>query len=116
MERGNPFDPEEPAGAVPQRNGHHHDEAAWAEMLARSVAHLAAQLTMMQIQFRALATELERNRTVAKPVVMASVSEIARTETGRYLRENLGEALTEVIDVDALESDLIAYLTATGQS
>lgn len=113
MEHGNSY---ERGGPEPPRNGQHADEAAWAEMLARSVAHLAAQLTMMQIQFRALATELEQSHAVVKPVVMARVGEIARAETGHYLRENLGEALTDVIDVEALEEELIAYLTASAES
>ncbi len=37
---------------------------------------------------------------------------LAAAEAGVYLRENLGEALTEVIDVETLEHDLIAYLNA----
>jgi hypothetical protein len=35
---------------------------------------------------------------------------IAEVETGDYLRENLGESLVEIIDVEALEQDLIDYL------
>ncbi len=38
------------------------------------------------------------------------VRSIAKSETGIYLRENLGESLVDVIDVEALEQDLIAYL------
>ena len=39
-----------------------------------------------------------------------SASTEAVAETGAYLRENLGESLVEIIDVDTLENDLVAYL------
>jgi hypothetical protein len=38
------------------------------------------------------------------------VHAIAEVETGAYLRENLGEGLVEVIDVETLERDLVDYL------
>ena len=91
-------------------NGHGHEEEAWAEALTRSVAHLAAQLTVNQIRLRALATELGERGLVDPAAVAARVREIATTEIGVYLRENLGESLIEVIDVDALEQDLADYL------
>ena len=90
-------------------DGHHHSQE-WAEALARTVAHLAAQLTMTQIRLRALATELTERGGVAEDAVRARVREIAVAETGGYLRENLGEALIEVIDVEALEAEIIAFL------
>jgi hypothetical protein len=98
---------------VPRRtggagNGRPADE--WAEMLARTVAHLAAQLTINQIRLRALATELAERDVVAAEAVRARVRAIA-AETGRYLRENLGAALVDLIDVDALEADLAVYLS-----
>ncbi len=37
---------------------------------------------------------------------------IAEAETGAYLRENLGESLAEIIDLEALEQDLVEYLRA----
>ena len=91
-------------------NGHGHEEEDWAEALARSVAHLAAQLTISQIRLRALATELGERAVIDREVVAARVREIAAVDTGVYLRENLGEALVEIIDVDALEQDLVDYL------
>ena len=82
----------------------------WAEALARTVAHLAAQLTISQIRLRALATEMGERGLIEPESVAARVRTIAETETGTYLRENLGESLLEVIDVDALEHDLTEYL------
>ena len=52
-------------------NGHGHDEEEWAEALTRSVAHLAAQLTVNQIRLRALATELGE-RGLVDPVAIAA--------------------------------------------
>lgn len=91
-------------------NGHGHDEEEWAEALARSVAHLAAQLTVNQIRLRALATALNERDLVDPNVVAGHVRAIAEAETGTYLRENLGESLAEIIDLEALEQDLVEYL------
>lgn len=91
-------------------DGHEHDEA-WAETLARTVAHLAAQLTVAQIRLRALATDLSERAVVDPGVVAARVRAIAEAEAGATLRENLGEALVAVVDVETLERDLIAYLS-----
>jgi hypothetical protein len=93
-------------------NGHGNEEEAWAESLARTVAHLAAQLTISQIRLRALATELGERGLIDPEQVAVRVRAIAELETGAYLRENLGEGLVEIIDVDALEHDLVAYLQA----
>jgi hypothetical protein len=88
--------------------GHSPDE--WAELLARSVAHLAAQLTMTQIRLRALATALAERDPLTADAVRDRVQAIATAETGRYLRENLGEALVDLIDVEALEGEIAAFL------
>ncbi|MBA3450565.1 MAG: hypothetical protein H0T18_05070 [Chloroflexia bacterium] len=101
-----------PGGDAADLNGHGHDEEAWAEALARSVAHLAAQLTVNQIRLRALATELGERGLVDPKAVAIQVRAIAAAETGTYLRENLGEGLAEIIDVEALEQELVAYLQA----
>jgi hypothetical protein len=98
-----------PGGDAADLNGHGHDEA-WAEALARTVAHLAAQLTINQIRLRALATEMGEQGLIQPESITNRVRTIAATETGTYLRENLGESLLEVIDVDALEHDLTEYL------
>jgi hypothetical protein len=100
-----------PPGSDPaDLNGHGHEEEDWAETLARTVAHLAAQLTVNQIRLRALATELGERDLIDRGAVAARVRLIAEAETGEYLRENLGESLVEIIDVEALEQDLIDYL------
>jgi hypothetical protein len=96
-----------------RNNGRGRPPDEWAEMLARTVAHLAAQVTMSQIRLRALATELAERDLVAAERVRRRVRTIAATETGRYLRENLGEALAELIDVDALEREIVAFLSAS---
>jgi hypothetical protein len=99
-----------PGGDPADLNGHGHEEEAWAEALARSVAHLAAQLTVNQIRLRALATELGERGAVDPAVIASRVRDIAATETGAYLRENLGESLVDIIDVETLEHDLVDYL------
>lgn len=99
-----------PGGDPADLNGHGHNDEDWAEALARTVAHLAAQLTINQIRLRALATELGDQGAIDQGAVAARVRQIASAETGEYLRENLGESLVEVIDVDSLEQDLVAYL------
>src|SRR5262249_17975422 len=88
--------------------GHAPDD--WAELLARTVAHLAAQLTMTQIRLRALATEVTARDAFAAAAVRERLRTIATPETGRYLRENLGEALVDLIDVEALEQEIVAFL------
>jgi hypothetical protein len=87
-----------------------HGSEEWAEVLARTVAHLAAQLTMAQLRVRALATVLEERGLVDDARVGACLKQLAVTETGIYLHENLGPALAELIDVDALQSEIVAYL------
>ena len=99
-----------PGGDAADLNGHGQEEEAWAETLARTVAHLAAQLTVNQIRLRALASELGEGGAVDPRAVAARVRTIAEAETGAYLRENLGEGLVDIIDVVALERDLMAYL------
>lgn len=90
--------------------GHAHSTEEWAELMARTVAHLAAQLTMMQIRVRALATELGERGAVDGAAVQRRAAEIAAVDGAGYLRENLGEALVDVIDVDALAADIVTFL------
>lgn len=87
-----------------------HDE--WSEALARTVAHLAAQLTVAQLRLRALGSAIAARGLVDPAEVDAYLAAQSRVDGGLYLRENLGEALVDVIDVDALEHDLITYLTS----
>lgn len=93
--------------------GHDHGTGGdeWAETLARTVAHLAAQLTVAQIRLRALATDLSERGEVDPSAVAARVRAIAEAEAGTTLRENLGEALVAVVDVETLERDLVGYLS-----
>jgi hypothetical protein len=102
--------PARPSGDPDGRDGPQHTGDEWAELLARTVAHLAAQLTMTQIRLRALATELTARDPLAAGAVRERVTTIAAAETGRYLRENLGEALVDLIDVEALEGEIVAFL------
>ena len=103
-----------PGGDAADLNGHGQEEDAWVAALTRSVAHLAAQLTVNQIRLRALATELGDRDMIEPDAVATRVRAIAAAETGTYLRENLGESLVDVIDVDALEQDLVAWLQGDG--
>ena len=96
-------------------NGHHVPDE-WADAMVRTVAHLAAQLTITQLRLRALASELSARDAVAAGDVAARVATLAEAEGGSYLRENLGEILEEVIDVEALEQDLVGYLVAEAQT
>lgn len=100
------FDPFGDGGA----GGPSHSADEWNEAIVRTVAHLAAQLTVAQIRLRALATELAERGGVDAAAVGARVGALAEAEAGAVLRENLGPALVEVIDVEALERDLIGYL------
>ena len=92
-------------------HGHSPGDQEWAETLARTVAHLAAQLTVVQLRLRALASEVAARGGVDEAAVAARLADLAARDGGRYLRENLGEALTGVIDLDTLERDLVAYLS-----
>lgn len=87
-----------------------HDAPEWADVLARSIAHLAAQLTTTQLRLRALATEVAETSTVDAEAVNLRLREIAHRDAGTYLREILGEAMTEIVDVDELEARIIAFL------
>jgi hypothetical protein len=99
---------EYPRNHNPGASGHSADE--WAETLARTIAHLAAQLTMSQIRLRALATALGEVQAVDERRVSELLSQIAARETGSYLRENLGDALADLVDTEALEREIVSFL------
>ncbi len=100
--------PSHPRGSP---DGHHSGPGdEWTETLVRTVAHLAAQLTVTQVRLRALATALHEQGTVDEDGVGRRLRAIAATDAGGYLRENLGPALVEVVDVETLEQDLLVYL------
>ena len=87
-----------------------HAAAEWVELMARTIAHLAAQLTMTQLRLRALATELDAAGAVDPAAVRATLGELAGRHAAGYLRENLGEALGEVVEVDELAGQIVAFL------
>ncbi|MFL5762211.1 MAG: hypothetical protein ACJ789_21130 [Thermomicrobiales bacterium] len=96
-------------------NGFHGRQPAaeeWAGLLAHAVAHLAAQLTMTQVRLRAVASEMAGQGIVDQTAVQRRVQAIAQTETGNYLRENLGESLVELIDLESLQADIIDFLNS----
>ena len=86
-------------------------EQEWAELLARTVAHLAAQLTVTQLRLRALASDVAARDSASEGAVHDRLRQLARDEGAAYLRANLGEALTELIDLEDLQQSLIAYLS-----
>ncbi len=95
---------------VGRPSSHAHSADEWNEAIVRTVAHLAAQLTVAQIRLRALASDLDERGLVEPATVAARVRTLAEREAGETLRENLGEALVEVIDLEALEGELVEYL------
>jgi hypothetical protein len=95
------------------REGSEGQTEEWAEVLARTVAHLAAQLTVSQLRLRALASVMAERGLVEPEAVAGRLAELARVDGGAYLRENLGGALAEVIDLETLERELVDYLAAT---
>ena len=97
-------------GSGTGRGGDHGGDD-WPELLARTVAHLAAQLTVTQVRLRALATVLDEQGAIDPGLVAEQVGRIARSDAGTFLRENLGETLVDVIDTELLEQDLVAYLS-----
>ena len=86
------------------------DLTQWAELFATTIAHLAAQLTMTQLRLRALATTIAEQGGADPAAVQTRLDNLADTETGRYLRQNLGEDLAAAIEFDDLERDVIAFL------
>lgn len=88
----------------------HPDPMDAIETLAQTVAHLALQLTIAQIQMRGLGTVLERDAKLDAAAVSQATAEIARSDAGRFLSENLGPALVDVIDVADLERQIVTFL------
>ena len=97
-------------GSDRPNNGRHVSADAQIEALILVIAHLAAQLTMTQIRLRGLATVLERQGVVESNIVRGNIVEISDKEAGFYLRENLGEHLSELIEVDELARQIVEYL------
>lgn len=104
MEPGEPNEPGSDASHPPA------DLDAWSELFATTIAHLAAQLTMTQLRLRALATTAAESGALDPTRVQANLEALAGSETGRYLRENLGEALSDAIETESLEREIISFL------
>ncbi|MCC6944232.1 MAG: hypothetical protein IT335_06620 [Thermomicrobiales bacterium] len=93
-------------------NGNHaNTEREAIEALTLVVAHLAAQLTMTQIRLRGLATYLADQEGFDPDAVRGHVTRVADAEAGFYLRENLGEQLVNLIDVEQLTRDIIEFVS-----
>jgi hypothetical protein len=88
----------------------HQDPMEAIEALAQTVAHLALQLTIAQIQMRGLGSVLEREQMVDGEAVSEATAAIAKADAGRFLTENLGPALANVIDVTDLERQIVTFL------
>lgn len=87
-----------------------HDAGEWVELMARTIAHLAAQLTITQLRLRALATTLDDAGEVDPAAVRASLGDLAGRHAAAYLRENLGEALEEIVEIDELAGQIVAFI------
>ena len=85
------------------------------ERLAQTVAHLALQLTIVQIQLRALGTAAADSGMLDAARVETATANVARMHAGRYLRENLGETLADLVDLSDLERQIIAYLSVVSR-
>jgi hypothetical protein len=95
-----------------EANGHSGpDPFETIESLARTVAQLAVQVTISQIQLRALGDVLEASQTVPGDAVTRATAAHAQANAGRYLAENLGNELAAMIDVADLERQIVAYLS-----
>lgn len=90
----------------------HRTMDATVERLAQTVAHLALQLTIVQLQLRALGTAAAESSLLEAARVEQATAAVARMHAGRYLRENLGEGLSDLVDLADLERQIIAYLSA----
>ncbi len=103
---------DDPSGQSEERlhNGRHIPADSQIETLTLIIAHLAAQLTMTQIRLRGLATVLEQQGVVEPKIVRGNIVEISDKEAGFYLRENLGEHLSELIEVDELARQIVEFL------
>jgi hypothetical protein len=82
------------------------------ERLAQTVAHLALQLTIVQLQLRGLGNAASESGMLDPTRVEQAAANVARMHAGRYLRENLGDVLSDLVDLPELERQIVAYLAA----
>ena len=83
------------------------------ERLAQTVAHLALQLTIVQLQLRALGNAAAESGMLDSTRVEQAAANVARMHAGRYLHENLGDVLADLVDLPELERQIIAYLSTS---
>lgn len=88
----------------------HADPTEAIEALARTVAHLAVQLTITQIQLRGLGQALAESGAVDGEAVLRATATLARQHAGRFIAENLGDALANLVDTKDLEAQIISFL------
>ena len=81
------------------------------ESLARTVAHLALQLTVAQLQLRALGTVLADSQHIDRLTVLKATASLAESSTGAFLIQNLGPDLAGMIDLDDLERQIVDFLS-----
>ena len=92
-------------------NTHMHSDPNEAiEALARTVAHLAVQLTICQLQLRGLGHVLEESGAMVGETVQRATSDLARRNAGAFIAENLGPALAGLIDITELEREIVQFL------
>lgn len=89
----------------------HGDQTEVIEALARTVAHLAVQLTITQLQLRGLGQVVGESGIVSAEAVLAQTDRLSRTHARAFVEENLGEALSGLIEVDELASQIIRFLS-----
>ena len=82
------------------------------ERLAQTVAHLALQLTVAQIQLRALGGEISDRGLVTDQAVLDRAAALANDHAGTWLAENLGPTLTGLVDLPQLERQVVDFLAS----
>lgn len=102
------MDQREDTGFDADVTGDPHGDAI--ERMAQVVAHLAAQLTIAQLQLRALGTVLSASGAVDEGLVRRQLAELARAEAGTILSQTLGEALEGIVETEALAAQIVAFL------
>jgi hypothetical protein len=92
-------------------NGHSHaDQSDVIEALARTVAHLAVQLTITQLQLRGLGKVIGESGAVSGEAVLRETDRLAQIHARSFVTENLGEALAGLVDANTLADEIIQFL------
>ena len=81
------------------------------ESLAETIAHLALQLTVAQVQLRALASELGEARIVDSRLVTDRAAALAREHAAGWLSANMGPTIGEMVDQPELTRQIVEYLS-----